>query len=138
MPLGSQEIADWLKSLEPQPPNRPWPPFLIGPYIPEMPAKAVFVTMLDGLGYSMEAMADNPSFQIRVRGDDNDQNGAEELAYAIDAAILAQTFPQTTEDGTNLMIVKRLAGSPATLGPPDDAFRYEYVCSYLAQIGVPV
>jgi hypothetical protein len=127
-------VIDWLSSIAPTPPDPPWPPFMEGPYIHDMPDRVVHVSMLPGLGWAMDGAVDQPSFQVRVRGDQHSQADAENVALQIDQAIYNQHFPQQL-NGVNFVIVTRQAGTPAPLGPPDDGFRYEYVCTYRTMIG---
>jgi hypothetical protein len=119
----------------PAPPEIGWPPILQGPYIHEMPDRALHVTMLPGLGTAMNGFVDQPTFQVRSRGQANDQADAETLALYIDRAIFLQHFPQVVQ-GVNFLLVARVGGSPAPLGPPEpDSLRYEYTCTYRTVIG---
>jgi hypothetical protein len=127
-------LITWLNSIQPNPNSIEWPEFREGPYIHEMPDRLVTVTLLPGPGLSFEGLADQPAFQVRVRSKQNYQIDAETVSLSIDRAIFSQHFPQVFQ-GVNLMLVTRSAGQPAPLGPPDDAFRYDYVCTYRTVIG---
>ena len=129
-------LTEWLSSLAPPPPAQPWPDIVSGPFIRDMPDRLVSITLLPGLGYAMEGSVDQPSFQVRARGDQSDQGDAETIAMDIDTAIFVQHFPQVFAD-TNFLLVTRLAGMPAPLGPPvqNDGMRLEYVCTYRTVIG---
>jgi len=138
-------LVDWLASLSTLPPTPPisWPAIMMGPYIHEMPDRLITVTLLPGLGYAMEGAVDQPTFQVRVRSDQNNQASGEILAQDIDFRILNAKFPVTLNFANDLVsidtkvsLVTRAAGSPAPLGPPDQAFRYDYTCTYRAVIGV--
>lgn len=135
MPLSILQFRDWLQSLQPNPPAQQWPPFFTGPYIRDMPDQIVTVSLLPGIGFVMEGTADSPNVQIRTRSAQNDQQSAEDVAFAIDQAIFNTHFPVIFED-TTFVLVTRAGGSPVPLGPPDDAFRYDYVCTYRCVIGV--
>lgn len=133
MPLPTQTLIDWLQSLGAA--DATWT-FNPGPYIPDMPDKLITVTVTDGAGYAAEGALDQPFFQLRTRGNQDDGPGTEAQAFALDAAIAAQRFPQVI-DGVSLNLVARTAGAPATLGPPEpDSMRYEYVCTYRVVVGV--
>lgn len=128
-------LIAWLASLQPQPPLEPWPSFMHGPYIHEMPDRLITVTMLPGNGFAFEGGADQPTFQVRVRSAQNNQADGEAVANEIDFAIFNQVFPQLVQD-VKVLLVTRQAGAPAPLGPPDDANRFDYVCTYRTVIGV--
>lgn len=128
-------LMDWLATIVPKSVFPPFPPFEKGPYINAMPDRVVHVSLLPGLGYAMEGAMDQPSFQLRCRGDQQNQDDAAAIAQVLDQAIYAQHFPQVFE-GVKFALVTRLSGAPAPLGPPDDGFRYEYVCTYRTMIGV--
>jgi hypothetical protein len=142
--LTGSTLVDWISTLAPAPPNLPWPPLRSGPYINEMPDKLITLTMLPGLGFAAEGALDQPSFQVRCRGDQNDQSSAENIAFQIDDAIFNAQYPVSSVDFSNdydpplnIVLVTRLSGAPAPLGPPEEpSFRYEYVCTYRCVIGV--
>jgi hypothetical protein len=145
VPLTVDALIGWLNSIAPQPPQPPWPSIKAGPYINEMPDRLITVTLLPGLGFSSEGAMDQPTFQVRVRSEQTNQATGELLAQQIDACIFNQHFPQviqyqsdelTPTESTTLVLVARLNGAPAPLGPPDDAYRYDYVCTYRAVVGV--
>lgn len=137
MALTFQTLSDWLVSLGVAiPPNTDGAAApQEGPYIPEEPDQLVIVTMLPGAGFMYEAVADWPAFQLRVRSGQDAQSTAEALAQALDLAILRAKYPVTI-DGTHIQVVDRIGGAPAVLGPPDDAFRYDYVSNYQVLVGV--
>jgi hypothetical protein len=110
-------------------------PVLMGPYVDEEPDKVVTLTPVPGPGYQLEAAADAGAFQARVRGGQDDQPGAEALAYALDSLILGAQFPVVVA-GRTLIHVHRLGSTPSPLAAdPDDGTRFSYVCTYLAIAG---
>lgn len=135
MPVPLVTWSKWLQSLMPPAPQKPWPELNLGPYIPEMPNQLITITPLDGIGFVMEGAGDSPNLQIRVRSEQNDQSSGESVAFAIDTAIYGAHFPVLVDD-YKILLVTRLAGQPSPLGPPDDAYRYDYVCTYRTVTGV--
>ena len=129
MPLTYSTLADWLVSL-----GVDQTVLNQGPFIPKMPDELTTLTLLPGLGYTTEGALDNPSFQVRCRSGQNDQQSAEAAAFDIDSRIFRAQYPITV-DGVRIVVVDRLGGAPAPLGPPDDAERIDYVCTYRAVIG---
>jgi hypothetical protein len=110
-------------------------PVLMGPYVEKAPDRIVTLTPTPGPGYLLEGAADAGGFQTRVRGGQNDQAGAEALAYDLDARILGAQFPAVI-GGRVIIHLHRLGGTPAPLSPdPDDAERYSYVTSYVCIAG---
>lgn len=128
MALTFDTLNQWLQQLG-VPSNVP---IFEGPLILEMPAVAVHITLLPGTGYALEGAQDGPSFQIRARGEPNDQNGAETIAYAFDS-VLRSPLPVTV-NGTRFSVCDRVGGAPSALGPPDNGDRYEYTCTYRVQV----
>lgn len=105
-----------------------------GPFIPEMPNTLITLTLLSGVGFLNEGDIDSPSFQVRVRGEQNDQASAEALAGDIDGRLFRAVLP-TVVNGTPILLVDRVGGLPSILGPADDGERYEYVCTYRLMVG---
>lgn len=136
MPLTFDDLSTWLSVLA-QGAGVSLPANINeGPYVPDMPNKLITITQMSGTGFQNEGALDGPSFQLRVRSAQNDQTSAETLANALDKLIFDQLFPQRLKSGTPLLLVSRIGGAPAIMGPPDDAFRYDYVCNYYAMVGV--
>ena len=108
-----------------------------GPYIPEMPDELWTLTMTGGAGFQIEGAADQLSFQCRVRSQQNDQSSAEAQSSLLDKLIFLASFPTQLASGANLLLVARTGSGPSAIGPPDDAFRFDYVCNYYAIIGAP-
>lgn len=100
-----------------------------GPYVPDMPDRAIIISLLSGAGYTMEGALDNPTFQVRVRATGMKQRAAETLAYQLDQSFFLAPLPVRIGD-TSIQLVDRVGGTPSPLGPPDPGDRVEYVCSY--------
>jgi hypothetical protein len=131
VPLPTTAVIDWIAGLGWDVTQETGAPLVMGPYILKVPDKLVTLTPVTGPGYVLDGFADAGAQQARVRGGQEDQAGAEALAYLLDSLILGASFPAVT-GGYTLIHVHRLGSTPAPLAPnPDDAQRYEYVCPYL-------
>lgn len=133
------DLSTWLQSLLEFAPvtqvTQNFPDFNEGPYIPELPNQLCTITLTGGTGFQMEGAADAPTFQVRVRSEQENQGTAEAQANLLDALIFQAQFPATLTSGLKLLLVSRTGGAPASIGPPDDAYRYDYVCNYYAIVG---
>jgi hypothetical protein len=112
-----------------------FPTFNQGPYVLDMPDSLCTVTLTAGTGFQMEGAADGPTFQIRIRSEQENQQNGELNANLLDSLIFQAQFPTLLPSGYKLLLVSRVGGAPASLGPPDDAYRYDYVCNYYAIVG---
>ena len=138
MPLPTRDAIAWVLSLGWDDTEESGAPVREGPRIRKMPDRLVTLSPTPGPGFVLEAAADAGAFQARIRGAQNDQDDAEHLAYLLDSLILGANFPAVTASGQVIVHIHRLGGTPSLLTPaPDDADRYEYVCSYLCISGVP-
>ena len=138
MPLPTRDAIAWVLSLGWDDTEEYGAPVREGPRIRKMPDRLVTLSPTPGPGFVLEAAADAGAFQARIRGAQNDQDDAERLAYLLDSLILRANFPAVTASGQVIVHIHRLGGTPSLLTPaPDDADRYEYVCSYLCISGVP-
>lgn len=135
-PLSFDDLSGWLKQLITAAEVENFPPFFQGPYIQELPNRICTLTLQPGSGYVMEGAGDQPHFQVRIRSDQLAQNVAERDAFTLDKLIFQARFPTKLSSGMNLLLVARLGGAPATLGPPDSAQRFDYICNYTAVVGV--
>lgn len=106
-----------------------------GPYIPPMPSVLVTFTFVGGVGLLDEGSLDDQSFQMRVRGDANDQSGPEIMAKQYDTLLLNAPLPMTI-GSTRFHALDRTGSAPAPLGPPDDGDRYDYVSTYRMVVGL--
>lgn len=131
MAIPLSTIISWLTGLGWDASQESGAPILPGPYIRKMPDRLVTLTSTPGPGYVLEAAADAQAFQARVRGPQNDQDGAEALALALDGLVLNASFPCVVAART-LIFCRRLGSQPSPLGAaPDQADRYEYTASYV-------
>lgn len=105
-----------------------------GPFIPVMPSKLITFTFAGGAGLLSEGEIDDQTFQVRVRGDANDQSGPESLALQIDKLLLGASLPVTI-GSTRFLALDRAGSPPTPLGPPDDGDRFEYVGNYRMVVG---
>ena len=106
-----------------------------GPYIPPMPSVLVTFTFVGGAGELSEGALDDQSFQMRVRGDANDQSGPETMARQYDQLLVTAPIPQVI-GSLNLRAIERTGSAPAPLGPPNDGDRFEYVSNYRMVVGL--
>lgn len=132
MPLPTSDVIDFLENLGWDTTQESGAPILQGPYVPPSPDKIVVVTPIPGPGYILESAVDVSAFQARVRGGQDDQAGAEALAFDLDARILAASFPAASASGKTIIHIHRQGGTPSPLAnDPDDAERFDYVTNYL-------
>lgn len=112
-----------------------FPAFNEGPYIPEMPDELCTISLTGGIGFQLEGAADQLTFQVRIRSQQNDQSTAKVQAAVLDKLIFLAAYPTTLASGLKLLLVSRTGGAPASIGPPDDAYRFDYVGNYYAIVG---
>jgi hypothetical protein len=99
-----------------------------GPDVPDQPANyTVTITAEDGLGLMLDGVLDNLAYQIRVTGKQNLTPTGQELANAIDLALL-NLVPGRHED-VLIVSIYRVGGRPSHF-EIDDAERRHFVCSY--------
>lgn len=136
MPLPTSDLIDFLTGLGWDTTQESGAPIVKGPYILKSPDRLVTITPMPGPGYMLEGASDASAFQARVRGGQDNQDDAENLAFALDSLILAAQFPVISTSGKTIIHVHRQGGTPSPLAPnPDDAERYEYICPYLVFAG---
>lgn len=90
----------------------------------------VILSIRSGGPTILERTYDRPTFQISLRGPQNDPDAAESLANQIDDALMGVTI--TTVGATRVISIDRLGGGPASAGQ-DGARRNLFVCSYTFQ-----
>lgn len=138
LPMSYTELTDWLLAIAEEfglVGEAALPMLNCGPYIPDEPDKLVTITVTSGIGLGNEGATDSPTFQVRCRGDQSDQASGEGIAFTIDGLLMSQLFPQLMPSGRMINLVDRVGGIPSTLGPPDDAYRFDYICNYRVVIG---
>lgn len=96
------------------------------------PDTMVIITVGNGPGLDMEEVFDRVSVQIRTIGPQQDYTGAEQLAQAVDKAMVALDHSQNL-NGKRLLSVVRSGGSPSLL-PQDDGDRYHFTCNYIWEV----
>lgn len=132
------DLSGWLKGLLTAAGTQiasEFPSFNKGPYIPEMPDELFTLSITGGIGFQMEGAADQMTFQTRIRSAQNDQSTAEAQSFLLDRLIFLAQFPTVLPSGANLVLAARSGGAPSSIGPPDDAFRFDYTCNYYAIVG---
>lgn len=102
--------------------------------LPDQPDKLIVVTMTGGPGLTVEGVFDNVSAQLRVRGDQNDPDSAEDLAWATDYLLvpppLAPPLLPGMIGGQYVQGVTRVGGPPAFL-MRDSARRTHFTGNYI-------
>lgn len=91
---------------------------------------AVVLTLHGGGPTLLERTYDTPTLQVLTRGPQNDPGGAEDLAFAIDDALLAVAV--TTVGNTRVISIDRLGGPPSLL-TRDNARRNILTANYVFQ-----
>lgn len=108
--------------------------FYPGPDLPADTAnRFVVLTRTGGPGLTTEDLIDTSGWQVRVAGPQGDHDGAEAVAFDLDAVILRHGHSQRMTDGTWLVDMYR-SGSPPTELLIDDAERTHFVCGYLCTV----
>jgi hypothetical protein len=131
----TQVIIDWIKSLGWDTTQELGFPLFAGPWVLTSPDRSVWITLFGGLGYmTEEGSADAWTFQARVRGTANDQNGAETAAQLLDSMIFGASYPASI-DGISILVAHRLGSPPAPLPVDPSDQRFEYTCDYVIVTG---
>lgn len=131
MPLSIANAIQWIQNLGWDTTQETGAPLLPGPLIQPMPDRLVTLSQGGGPGFVLESDADSSLIQARARGGQNDQDDAEQLAFALDALVLGANFPVVV-NGQTIMHCHRFGAPPSPLtGTPDNGDRWEYVTSYL-------
>lgn len=100
-----------------------------GPALPDQPKRYVVWTSYPGAGLEGgEHAIDNRSWQFRAVGRTDDYESTEEIANALDIALISH-FTSTVH-GERVIEVSRVGGAPSPL-IVDDADRTHMVCSYI-------
>lgn len=93
------------------------------------PDQLIVLTRTGGPGLMFEGIYDAVTFQARVRGPQNDDDAAEDLALLVDAGFIEQPLPVIM--GTHTVArIDRPGGGPAFL-MRDSASRAHYTGNYL-------
>lgn len=114
----------------------PVPPIDPGPWSiailqKKYPQSFIFCTVGGGAGLTTEELFDRVFISIHAYGNQFDYAGAEKLAQDIDKILLGVDRVQTVGTTRTLYIVRTGAGPDLT--DYDDANRYRFSCTYLAE-----
>jgi hypothetical protein len=95
------------------------------------PQSLVLLSVGSGSGLTTEGSFDRPFIEARCVGKQNDFEGAEFLAKAVDRLLLDVGSPMTL-GSTYTLYITRTGGGPQ-LAEYDTANRYHFACSYIAE-----
>lgn len=124
--MTAQALADWLQT------HGVDAAFSTDGTIPSMPDRLVVVTATGGIGEVGERVRDVVSYQFRVRGRQRVNADAEQLAQAVDDALMG-AVPPLTIGGTRVISIQREGGPPSFI-QRDDGGRIHFAANYLIQI----
>jgi hypothetical protein len=102
-----------------------------GPNIPDIPNRFVVWTPYGGPGLEVDGVFDARSWQFRAVGKQNNYDSAEEVAIALDLALIAHQSGKIGD--VWVPSIQRVGGAPAAL-VLDNADRTHFVCSYIASV----
>jgi hypothetical protein len=130
----AEHAKTWLQGLDPKLADETLVSVFVGPSIEDFPNRIVTVTEVPGPGLTTQGLVDNLCFQVRSRGEADDEDDAADLAKFIHRAVLSNPGP--TEIGDRRIIsARRLGGAPSPVpGTPDAGRRWEYVATYLLSV----
>lgn len=129
--IGFEDIKAWLTAQGIDVPTLP------GPDVPDAPDRLIIITLQPGAGFVVEQNMEMVAFQARIRGRQNDPADAQALAYDVDRAVCAASWPQTI-GGLHVAVGTRTGGRPAPIGPLDSSRRQNWTGNYyfLAESGI--
>lgn len=99
-----------------------------GPVLPDIPNRFVVWTRYGGSGLELEGVLDVKGWQFRAVGKQMDYTSAEEVADAIDIAMISHYSKKI--GGVWVPEIRRVGGAPSAL-MEDEADRTHFTCSYL-------
>lgn len=100
--------------------------------IPPQPDRLVVVTVTGGAGTLRERTFDQPTVQVRTRGQQNDNADGETFASLVDDAIMG-AVPPVSIAGRRVVSIDYQGGPPGFM-LRDSARRTHYSCNYLLQV----
>lgn len=102
-----------------------------GPRQPEFGSgdRVAILTPQGGAGLTLEAIGDQPSFQVRMIAREHDVDLLKASAFIVDDELVRGDYPHDLW-GTRVQFVTRVGGAPAPL-QEDELDRVAYVCTYL-------
>ena len=128
-------IKDWLTGLGWDVTQETGYPLFTGPELLDAPDRLVVLTPAGGPGWvTEEAALDAWSLQARVRGAEDDPDGAELAAQLLDWYVLTARYPQVV-DGIVISAANRAGGPPTALPLDPSDRRFEYTCTYILTTG---
>jgi len=105
-----------------------------GPNLPDVPNRHIVWTPYGGPGLEVDGVFDARSWQFRAVGKQGNYESAEEIAIALDLALIAhQSSRVGGVGGPWVPSIQRVGGAPAAL-VLDNADRTHFVCSYIASV----
>lgn len=102
-----------------------------GPDLPDIPDEFVVWTRYGGPGLELDGAMDARSWQLRAVGKQMDYDSAEEIADALDVALLSHHSSEV--GGLWVSDIRRVGGAPNAL-MVDSAERTHFVCSYIVSV----
>jgi len=103
-----------------------------GPELPDIPGEFIVATVYGGPGLALDGIEDDVGWQFRTVGNQNDYEGAESAANAIDIACISHRSDELIA-GVHVSEIRRVGGAPTAL-TTDQAERTHFVCSYVASV----
>lgn len=95
------------------------------------PNELIFISIGGGAGPTTQLLFDRPFLRVAIVGRQRDYQSAEDLAAQVDR-ILCRIDHNTAIGNSNVLYISRTGGGPA-LSTHDDAQRYHFACSYIAE-----
>lgn len=110
--------------------------------IPDMPNRAIGITMSQGVGLSFDGLFDAASFMITCRGGENNLPDAEEIANDVDNIFLG-LHPDSKcisflMDDIYIDVMGRTGSGPTQLNMSDQLSRWTFTCNYYAQLATNI
>lgn len=99
---------------------------------PEVPGRIVMLTPSTGAGLSTEWLTDSRGLDVITIGEQNDYDGAEDLAFWVDRTILGAGGSRLM--GNEWVIDVQRFGSAPYNTEHDNADRYHFTASYLYEV----
>jgi hypothetical protein len=104
--------------------------------LPEVPNRAIAITMSSGGGIVMDGLFDTVTFTITCRGAENNFPDAELIAREVDD-ILMGLYPDAKTisfwlDDVYVDLISRTGGTPTQFPMADSSSRFTFSCNYYA------
>lgn len=108
--------------------NMPGVTIAPGPELPDIPGPFVVWTPYGGPGLDADGALDAQSWQFRSAGEQMNYQSAEDLAMALDMAVISHESGKIADRW--VAYIQRVGGAPSAL-MTDDSDRTQFVCSYV-------